>query len=87
MIGRASSVARRVELDFSAMPRLADPEEQIRRSARSTIAACLESQEPSTVVKVCASGSQSTHFGPDNRQRGHVNFLRIEIQPQLGFVE
>ncbi len=86
-MGRAAAVAKRIELDFSVMPRCAEPEESIRRSARATIATALMAQEPSTIVKVCASGSQSAHFGPDNRQSGHINFLRIEITPQFGFVE
>jgi hypothetical protein len=78
-VGKAPAIAAALEEQFSKATCM-EPEEGVRQSARATIAAALAAQDPGTVVKVVASGSQSTYAKLSN-------VMSIAIEPQYGFVE
>jgi hypothetical protein len=83
-IGKPPAVAVSIEEQFSRY-KCIEPEEGVRQGARATLAAALAAQRPDSVVKVSASGSQSS-----NTIDGVVlftNVLSITVEPQYGFVE
>jgi hypothetical protein len=77
-IGKAAAVAAKIEQDFAGMGKCAEPEETVKQSARATLAASLAAQDPTAVVKVSASGSQST----DYTTKSVRNQMSISIEPQ-----
>lgn len=85
-IGKAQAVATSIEAQF-AQSKCSDPEESVRQAARAAIAAALVAQNVGTVVKVTASGSQSTRYDLAGKPAGFTNQLSIVIEPQWGFVE
>lgn len=86
-IGKAAAVAASIETQFSQST-CSEPEESVRQSARATIAAALAAQDPRTVVKVMASGSQSQrNYGQKDVAPSFTNSLTINVEPQYGFVE
>ena len=86
-IGKSDAVATEIEKQFTTMHNCVEPEESVRQSARATIKASLAAQIPHTVIKVAASGSQSTKYGKGGAPDGVQNSLSITIEPQHGFVE
>jgi hypothetical protein len=85
-IGKVPAVAQAVELQFAQSSGYQEPEETIRQQARTTIAAVLAAQSEGAVVKVRASGSQSTNYKGGGAS-GYVNTLNISVEPQFNFVE
>jgi len=76
--GKASAVAARIEEDFSKLSACVDPEEGVKQAARDAIAVALAAQDPATVVKVSAFGSQST----DHKTGSVRNQLSVFIEPE-----
>ena len=85
-VGKAAAVARKLEADFASQSGCVDPEESVRQSARSLIAAALAAQHPEAIVTVSANGHQGARY-VNNAADGNVNTLNISIQPLHGFVE
>ena len=79
-IGKPAAVAAKVQKDISAY-KCVDPEEGVKQAAGAAIAAALGAQNPSSAVKVEASGHQS------GTGETAVNTLKIEVTPVYGFVE
>lgn len=84
-IGKAEAVRKTIADQFSRSGACAEPEETIRQTAAALIDKALESTDPSFVVEVNASGSQS--YKDWTAKTGVSNYLSITIQPKHGFVE
>ncbi len=83
LVGDAQAVAKRVDVEFGRHS-CPEPEENVRQAARLAIEAALRAQADGTVVRVSASGSQSSHYkGSDPH---HTNALTITIEPIYGFI-
>ncbi len=80
-IGKAPKVLTEIAAQFSAAGKCSEPEETVRKKAESVVCEAIAAQDPSTVIRVSASGSQSTVSGAVS------NYLTISIEPQYGFVE
>jgi len=85
-IGRPLAVAAKLEADL-AMYQCAEPEETVKKAALAVMKAALEAQDPVSVVKVAAHGSQGETYGPDGKARGIHNTLSLSIEPVHGFIE
>jgi hypothetical protein len=81
-ISKAPAVAAEIKRQ-SENQKCMDPEESVRKAAVRLIDIAVSAQDPSLVVKVSASGSQST----DYTTKAVRNNLNITIEPQNGFVE
>jgi hypothetical protein len=81
-VGKAPAVAAEIERQFSKT-KCSEPEESVRQAAILLVSAALSAQDPSTVVKVGASGSQIT----DYTTKAIRNQLSITIEPLYGFME
>jgi hypothetical protein len=79
-IGRPVAVAAKLAADLSAY-KCVDPEESVKQAAAALLAAALAAQDPVSVVKVSASGSQGTSGN------SIYNSVRIEVEPVYGFIE
>ena len=86
-VGKSAAVAVAIEGQFNSSGLCIEPEEGIRQSARALIAQSLAGQIPGCVVKVAASGSQSTAYGKAGAPDAVTNSLSIAIEPQGNFVE
>jgi len=65
-----------------------EPEETIRQQVGSSIITAIDSQAKDIVVKVTASGSQSTKYDPLGHATGEfTNNFSVEVVPVYGFVE
>lgn len=84
--GKSAVVKEKIEAEIARVcEHLAEPERSIAAAAGTTISASLDGQIPGGVVKVNASGSQSSHT--TDGQQVVTNSLKIEIDPIWGFVE
>jgi len=86
-IGKSQAVAAAIEKQFTSSGACAEPEETVRQAARALIAQALSSEDASAVVSVSANGSQSSTYTDGKWGPPYTNQLKIEIQPQYGFVE
>ncbi len=87
-IGKVSALAAQLERDFERDGKCSEPEESIRQSARALIAQALSAQNSKTLVKVQASGAQSSQYAKNSSEVvGYTNQLSILIEPQFNFVE
>ncbi len=81
-VGKAPAVGAEITKQ-AARSKCSEPEETVRQAAVATIAAAIAAQDPSTVVRVDASGSQSE----DYTTKVMRNTLRILVEPLYGFLE
>ncbi|MBZ5700280.1 MAG: hypothetical protein LAN84_00375 [Acidobacteriia bacterium] len=72
-----------INRQFSGQGKCSEPEESVRQAAIELVAAALLAQDPSVVVKVSASRSQSTDYATNTVR----NNLTITIEPLHFFVE
>jgi hypothetical protein len=87
-VGKPKAVAASIAAQFATSHKCAEPEESIRQSTASTLAAAIEAQDPDSAVSVSAGGSQSEKYGPDGKRTGvFTNSLSVSVQPLYGFVE
>lgn len=83
-IGKAPAVAAEIAKQFASQSKCSEPEETVRQAAMALVTASIEAQDAATVVlKVEASGSQSTDF----KTMAYRNQLKITIEPLYGFIE
>ena len=80
-LGKPEAVAKSLAESFTRN-KCMEPEETIRQLAGQAIATSLAAFPPATVVKVSASGNQST--ATDGRA---VNQLSVTIEPLYQFLE
>lgn len=81
-VGKVPAVCVEVAKQFS-QGKCIDPEESIRKAAMDVIAAAIAAQGSNVVIKVAASGSQSTDYVTNVIR----NQLNIVIEPLYGFLE
>lgn len=79
-IGKASAVAAKIAADIERQ-KCMEPEEAIKKSVASALAAALAAFPEGSAVKVEASGSQSATGAKA------TNNLSVSLQPLYGFVE
>jgi hypothetical protein len=84
-IGRPAVVAAKIAADLSQYS-CVDPEEGVKQAVGAALAVALAAQDPSSVVKVAASGSQGTNY-VNGKSAGFTNSLNISVEPIHGFVE
>jgi hypothetical protein len=80
--GKAPAVRTAIAAQFEKGGKCSELEETIRQSAAKIIDAALAGQDPSTVVEVSASGSQST-----NGTVVTSNVVNIAVTPRYSFLE
>ena len=85
-IGKSAAVATEIAKQFANGGKCVEPEEGIRQQAAILVGAAIAAQDPTTAIKVSASGSQSTIY-KDGKAAGFQNNLNITVEPQYGFVE
>jgi len=84
-LGRAHAVAAALEIDFAAY-KCSEPEETIKKSVATAVAAALAAFPSAYAVRVEASGSQSTpDFGKAPNEA--TNQLTVKIEPIWGFLD
>lgn len=83
-IGKAPAVRASIAEQFTRY-KCSEPEETVKKAVAASIDAALEAQDPATVVKVAASGSQN--FKNYETKSGVSNQCTISIDPMHGFVE
>lgn len=81
--GKAPAVCVAIAKQFAGQSKCLEPEEGVRQAAASLIDASLRVQDTSAVVKVSASGHQTTNY----QTNASSNYLSILIEPQHGFLE
>lgn len=83
-VGKPAAVAAALAKDFAAI-KCSEPEETIKNSVATAVAAGLAAFPPSLAVKVVASGSQ---YSPDSTKPNEKqNQLSVVLEPIHGFVE
>jgi hypothetical protein len=82
-IGKVPAVRAAVAKAFGSTS-CSEPEESVRLAAQQVLVAALAAQDDSAVVKVEASGSQTSVTYPTPYV---TNYLKITVEPQYGFVE
>lgn len=83
-VGKAPAVRASIADQF-ARGTCIEPEESVKKRVAEAIDKALEAQDPATVVKVVASGSQS--FKDYHTKTGVANYCSVVIEPIGGFVE
>lgn len=83
-IGKVPAVRVKLAAEFAKI-RCSEPEETVKKSAAATIDAALAAQDPDSIIRVSANGSQS--FKDYSEGTGVTNQLIINIEPVYGFVE
>lgn len=81
-IGKTPAVATEIAQQFGTY-KCAEPEETVRQAALVLINSALSAQDPSTVVRVSAAGSQGLNY----TTKAVYNQVTVTIEPQYGFVE
>lgn len=84
-IGKSGAVKTAMAQQFKNGSKCLEPEERIRLAAANLIDLGLDAQDPSSAVKVEASGSQT--FKDYAAKTGVSNTVTISIQPQGAFIE
>jgi hypothetical protein len=84
-VGRTPAVADDLVRQLNQY-KCSEPEESVKQAAGATLAAALAAQEPGTVVKVLASGSQSQYQGKDGSPV-YKNQLSLSVEPLYNFIE
>lgn len=84
-IGKAEAVRKSIAEQFSRSSGCVEPEETVRKAAAVMIDTALAAQDPSTAVRVSASGSMS--YKDWGVKSGPSNQLTVNVDPQYGFVE
>lgn len=83
-VGKPAAVAAALAKDFANI-KCAEPEETIKNSVASAVAAGLAVFPPSMAVRVEANGSQ---YAPDgNKPLEKQNQLIVKMEPLFGFIE
>jgi len=83
-VGKPAAVAAKLAKDLANI-RCSEPEETIKHSAATAIAAALAVYPPSWAVLVAASGSQ---HAPDSTKPDElVNGFFFKVEPVYGFIE
>lgn len=87
-VGKPRAVAAKLAEDFNRI-KCSEPEESIKNSAASAIAAALSAMPDEYAVRVEANGSQSPFYGKDQRvvPGKFLNNLSVRLDPLYGFVE
>lgn len=80
--GKASEVAKTIEIQFNTSSACVEPEEGIRQGARKLIADCLAAQIPDRDVRVSAFGSQSQSSWEKDKPIEVRNSLSITVTPE-----
>lgn len=83
-VGKAPAVRASIADQFTRF-KCSEPEETVKQSVAAAIDAALVAQDPATIVKVTASGSQN--FKNYETKSGVSNSCSVAIEPIHGFVE
>lgn len=83
-VGKAPAVRASIADQFTRTSCI-EPEESVKKRAAEAIDKALEAQDPSTVVKVVASGHMT--FKDYTAKTGASNYCSVLIEPIGGFVE
>jgi hypothetical protein len=84
-IGRVPAVRAAIAKQFADGGKCVEPEESIRQAAAKVLDSVIVAQDPTNVVKVTASGSQS--FKDYGTKTGIGNGLTIVVEPIFWFLE
>lgn len=86
-VGRPKAVAAKIAKDIVAIT-CPEPEQTIKQSVATAIAAALEHYPEGYAVSVSASGSQSPGYDSEKHTpQGLLNSLTVSISPLYGFVD
>ncbi len=84
-VGKPKPAAAKLAADFAKITYCSAEETAVKDSAAACVAAALEAHtDPKSVVRVYASGSESTDTIGDVKHRRQS--LKIEIEPIHGFI-
>lgn len=84
-VGKSDAVAKKLAAEFASI-KVAGPEIEVVKAAAVMVDAALAGQVPATLIKVTASGSQSS-MGQSDAPTRYTNSVKIDIEPISGFVE
>lgn len=82
-VGRTPAVLLEIAKQFANGSKCTEPEEGVRQAAAQLLGAAIGAQDPSVIIRVGASGSQSI----DYKTNAVRNSLNISVEPLYGFVE
>ena len=84
-VGKAGAVRKAIAEQFQNGGRCMEPEESIRLEAAATMDQALAAQDPNTIIKAAASGSQG--YKDFTAKSGVFNTMSMSIEVMHGFVE